>query len=58
MYTETLNHIAEKGVGSTIFIDSSASAQDKVMQQFAGLMGAGKKDLVKEVFDKEAQDLK
>lgn len=44
MYTETLKHMAEKGVGSTIFIDSSASAQDKVMQQFAGLMSAVKKD--------------
>jgi len=44
MYTETLKHVAEKGVGSTIFIDSSASAQDRVMQQFAGMMGVGKKE--------------
>jgi hypothetical protein len=40
MYSEALKHIAEKGTGSTIFIDSSASAQDRIMQQFAGLMKA------------------
>lgn len=38
MYSESLKHIAEKGTGSTIFIDSSASAQDRIMQQFAGMI--------------------
>jgi regulator of protease activity HflC (stomatin/prohibitin superfamily) len=42
MYTESIKHIAEKGTASTIFIDSSASAQDKIMQQFAGMMGINK----------------
>lgn len=40
MYTETLKHIAEKGTGKTIFVDSSASAQEKIMQSFAGMMKA------------------
>ncbi len=44
MYTETLKHIAEKGAGSTIFIDSGAGAHEKAMQQFAGMMGINKKE--------------
>ncbi|MDP4180911.1 MAG: SPFH domain-containing protein [Bacillota bacterium] len=46
MYTESLKHIAEKGVGATMFIDSSASAQDRIMQQFTGMLGFNKKDKV------------
>lgn len=39
MYNETLKHISEKGAGSTIFIDSGVNAQDRIMQQFTGMMG-------------------
>lgn len=44
MYTEAIKHVAEKGKTNTIFLDSSASAQDRVMQQFSGLMGIGKQE--------------
>ncbi|MDP4095036.1 MAG: SPFH domain-containing protein [Bacillota bacterium] len=36
-YNDTLKHIAEKGVGSTLFVDSSAGAQEKIMASLAAM---------------------